>query len=69
MHSLSQLNLGKHMGQTLLRLKQLEIGTKQPKKFNFTLIYFSNNVNMLDLSKYLSRHWTTYPILSSSVKH
>ena len=52
----------KHMGQTLLRLKQLKTGTKQPKKFSFTLISFSNEVNMLDLSKHLSRHWTTCPI-------
>ena len=57
------------MGQTLLRIKQLKIGIKQPKKFNFTLISFSNEVNMLELSKHLSRHWTTYPILTSSVKH
>ena len=58
------------MGQVLLRLKQLKIGIKQPKKkVDFTLISFSNEVNMLDLSKHLSRHWTTYPILTSSVKH
>ena len=57
------------MGQTLLRIKQLKIGIKQPKKFNFTLISLSNEVNMLELSKHLPRHWTTYPILTSSVKH
>ena len=58
------------MGQVLLRLKQLKIGIKQPKKkVDFTLISFSNEVNVLDLSKHLSRHRTTYPILTSSVKH
>ena len=57
------------MGQTLLRIKQLKIGIKQPKKINFTLISHSNEVNTLELSKHLSRHWTTYPILTSSVKH
>ena len=57
------------MGQTLLKLKQLKIGIEQPKKFKFTLICFSNKVNMLGLSKHLSRHWTTYPILTSSVRH
>ena len=41
----------KHMGQSLLRLKQLKIGIKQPKKSNFTLICFSNEVTMLDLWK------------------
>ena len=57
------------MGQTLLKLKQLKIGIEQPKKFKFTLICFSNKVNMLGLSKHLSRYWTTYPILTSSVRH
>ena len=59
------------MGQTLLRLKQLKIGIKQPRKFNFTLICLSDKVseNMLNLSKHLSIHLTTYPILTSSVKH
>ena len=49
----------KHMGQTLLRLKQLKIEIKQPKKFNLTLICFSNEVNMLDFQS----------ILTGSVKH
>ena len=57
------------MGQTLVRLKQLKIGIKQPKKINFTLISFSNEVNMLHLAKLISRYWTTYPILTSSVRH
>ena len=57
------------MGQTLLRLKQLKIGIKQPKILRFTLICFSNELNILDLPKHLSRHRTTYPILTSSVKH
>ena len=57
------------MAQTLLRLKQLKTGMKQPKKFILTPISFSNELNMLDLSKHLSRNWTTYPILTSSVKH
>ena len=51
------------MGQTLLRLKQLKIGIKQPKKFSFTLISFSNEVDMLDLSKHLFRHWATFFVL------
>ena len=55
------------MGQTLLRLKQLKIGIKQLKKLSFTLICFSNELNMLDLSKHRSRHSTTYPILTSSL--
>ena len=55
--------------QTLLRLKQLNTGIKKPKKFSFTLISFSNEVNTLDLSKHLSKYWKTYPILTSSVKH
>ena len=46
------------MGQTLLRLKQLKIGIKQPK----------NSVS-LDLSKHLSRHGTTQPILTRSIEH
>ena len=54
--------------ETLLRLKQLKIGITQPKKFNFTLICFSNEVNMLDLSKHVSR-LSTNSILTSSVKH
>ena len=57
------------MGQTLVRLKQLKIGIKKPKKINFTLISFSNEVNMLHLAKLISRYWATYPILTSSVKH
>ena len=55
------------MGQTLLRLQQLKIGIKQPRKLNFTLICFSNELNMLDLSKHRSRHLTIYPILTSSL--
>ena len=57
------------MGKTLLRLKQLKVGTKQPKKFSFTQNSFSKEVHILDLLKHLSRYWTTYPILTSSVKH
>ena len=41
------------MGQTLLRLKQLKIGKKQPKKFNFTQISFSTKVNMTCQSIFL----------------
>ena len=55
------------MGQTLLALKQLKIGIKQPKKVSFTLICFSNELNMLDLPKHRSRHSTTYPVLTSSL--
>ena len=44
------------MGQTPLRLKQLKIGINEPKKFSFTLIYFSTEVSMLDLSKLLFTH-------------
>ena len=49
------------MGQTLLRLKQLKIGEKRPWKYSFTLVSFSNEANMFDLSKYLSRQWATNP--------
>ena len=34
------------MNQTLLRLKQLKIGTKQPEANNFTLVLFLNEANI-----------------------
>ena len=52
------------MGQTLLRLKQLIIGIKQPKKKSishwsaFQTSMLDLNMNMLDLSEHLSRHLT-----------
>ena len=52
------------MDQILLRLKQLNIATKQQWRFNFTLIFFSNKVNITDLSKDLSRDWGTYLIFN-----
>ena len=56
-------------GSNFVKIKAIKDWVKTTKKINFTLISFSNKVNMLHLSKHLSRHWTTYPILSSSVKH
>ena len=56
-------------GSNSVKIKAIKDWNKTTKKFNFTLISFSNEVNMLDLSKHLSRHWTTFPILTSSVKH
>lgn len=52
------------MDQTLFRLKQLKIGTKRPKKYSSTLISFSNETNMLDLLKHLSRQCTADPYIN-----
>ena len=55
-------------GSNSIKIKAIKDWNKTTKKINFTLICLSNEGNMLDLSKHLSRHLTTYPILTSSVK-
>ena len=56
-------------GSNSIKIKAIKDWNKTTKKINFTLICLSNEGNMLDLSKHLSRHLTTYPILISSNKH
>ena len=55
-------------GSNSIKIKASKDWNKTTKKINFALICLSNEVNMLDLPKHLSRHLTTYPILTSSVK-
>ena len=55
-------------GSNSVKIKAIKDWNNTTKKISFTLICFSNKVNMLDLSKHLSRLLATYPILTSSVK-
>ena len=53
----------KTYGSNSVKIKATRDWNKTTKKSSFTLISFSNELNMLDLSKHLStRHWTTCPI-------
>ena len=60
----------KTYGSNSVKIKATRDWNKTTKKSSFTLISFSNELNMLDLSKHLStRHWTTCPIWTSFIKH
>ena len=56
-------------GSNSVKIKAIKDRNNTTKKISFALICFSIKVNMLDLSKYLSRLLATYPILTSYVKH
>ena len=48
-------------GSNSVKIKAIKDWNKTTKKILFHFV--------LDLSKHLSRHWRTYPILTSSVEH
>ena len=58
-------------GSNSVKIKAIKDWDKTTKKIQFhsDLLFKRSEYVRLDLSKHLSRHWTTYPILTSSVKH